>query len=64
MFLEGVPGEPEPLRNLADQLILFKPWGADYARHITASPPGFKMQSTTLVHMARIPNWVANHIHD
>ena len=25
--------------NLADQLTLLKPWGADYARHTTASPP-------------------------
>ena len=33
-------------RNLADQLTLFKPWGGDYARHTTTSPPGFKMLST------------------
>ena len=24
---------------MADQLTLFKPWGADYARQTTASPP-------------------------
>ena len=34
--LEGGPGGPEPPRNLADQLTLFKPWGADYARNTTA----------------------------
>ena len=28
-----------PPRNLADELTLFKPWGADYARYTTASPP-------------------------
>jgi hypothetical protein len=33
--LEGGPGGPEPPRNLADQLTLFKPWGADYARNTT-----------------------------
>ena len=32
-------GGPAPPQNLADQLTLFKPWGADYARHTTASPP-------------------------
>ena len=35
-------------RNLADQLTLFKRGGADYAQHITASPPGFKKLSTPL----------------
>ena len=25
-------------QNLADQLTLFKPWGADYANHTTTSP--------------------------
>ena len=39
--------DSEPL-DLADQLTLFKPWGADYVRHTTASPPGFKMLSTPL----------------
>ena len=34
----GGGGGAEPPRNLADQLTLFKPWGADYARHTTASP--------------------------
>ena len=29
--------DSEPL-DLADQLTLFKPWGADYARHTTDSP--------------------------
>ena len=35
---EGAGG-PEPPRNLADQLTVFKPCGADYARYTTASPP-------------------------
>ena len=34
---------------MVDQLTLFKPWGAYYARHTTASPPGFKMLSTPLL---------------
>ena len=38
----------EPPRNMADQLTLFKPRGADYAPHTTASPPGFKKLSTPL----------------
>ena len=33
---------PEPSRNLADQLILFKQGGSDYARHSTASPQDSK----------------------
>ena len=33
---------------LSDQRTLFKPGGADYAQHITASPPGFKKLSTPL----------------
>ena len=35
----GWAGGPEPSRNLADQLTLFKTRGADYSRHTTASPP-------------------------
>ena len=35
-------------RKLADQLTLLKPWGANYARHTTASPPGCKMLYTPL----------------
>ena len=35
--------------NLADQLTLFKPWGADYVHHNTASPPRFKMLYTPLI---------------
>ena len=35
----GAGGGPEPSRNLADQLTLFKTRGADYSRHTTASPP-------------------------
>ena len=31
-------GGQEPPRNLADQLTLFKPGGADYTPHTTASP--------------------------
>ena len=42
-------GGGQSLRNLADQLTLFKPEGADYARHTTASPPGFKILSTPLL---------------
>ena len=32
-------------REGADQLTLLEPWGEDYARHTTASSPGFKMLS-------------------
>ena len=39
---------PEPPRTLADYLTLFKLWGANYARHTTPSPPGWKMLSTPL----------------
>ena len=38
----------DPPRNLADQYTLFKPVGADYAPHTTASPPGLKKLSTSL----------------
>ena len=38
----GGPGAP------ADQLTLFKPWGADYALHTFASPLGSKMLCTPL----------------
>ena len=42
-------GGREPPQNLADQLTLFKPGGADYAPHTTADPPsGFKKLSTPL----------------
>ena len=44
----GGGGVARAARNLADQLTLLKPWGADYARHTTASPPGCKMLSTPL----------------
>ena len=40
--------------NLAEQLTLFKPRGADYAPHTTASPPGFKKLSTPLVTLRNI----------
>ena len=37
---EGAGGQfPAPF--LADQLTLFQPGGADYAHHITTSPPDF-----------------------
>ena len=45
---KGGGGVARAARNLADQLTLLKPWGADYARHTTASPPGCKMLSTPL----------------
>ena len=35
----GGRGDKSPLRNLADQLTLFKPGWADFAPHSTASPP-------------------------
>ena len=47
--IRGLEGGPEPLRNLADQLTLFKPGGQIYAPHTTASPPGFKKLSTPLI---------------
>ena len=46
----GGQGGPEPPRNLEARLpkpIQNMGW-ADYARHITASPPGFKILSTPL----------------
>ena len=39
---------PAP-RNLTDHLTLFKPEGADYAPHTTASHIGFKIISTPLI---------------
>ena len=44
----GAGGATAPPRNLADQLTLFEPGGADFATHTTASPPGFKKLSTPL----------------
>ena len=44
----GVLGGISPLRNLADQLTLFKLW-ADYAQHIITCPLGFKKLSTALL---------------
>ena len=41
----------EPPWNLAAQLTLFKPGGADFAPHTTASPPGIKKLSTPLYFM-------------
>jgi hypothetical protein len=41
-YLAGVLGVPEHPRNLADQLTLFKPRGADHAPHITARHPRFQ----------------------
>ena len=43
----GAGGGHPPL-NLADQLTLFKPGGADYTPHTTTSPSGFKKLSTPL----------------
>ena len=45
--------------NLADQLTLFKPRGADYVRHTTASPPGFKIISTPLTSVT-CHSWLQN----
>ena len=50
MLLEGV-GQGDrapPLRNLEDQLTLFKPWGVDYAHHTTIQNPIYSLQSTPL----------------
>ena len=46
VYIEGGQGGQSTSGNW--QLTLFKPWGVDYARHSTASPPGFKMLSTPL----------------
>ena len=46
VYIEGGQGGQSTSGNW--QLTLFKPWGADYARHSTASPPRFKMLSTPL----------------
>ena len=35
-------GQSPPPRNMADQLTLFKPRGADYAPHTTARHPRFQ----------------------
>ena len=45
-YLGGKGTQVSP--EFADQLTLFKPGRADYAQHITASPPGFKKISTPL----------------
>ena len=37
-----------PTRNLGVQLTLLQPGGADYAHHITASPPGFENPAAAL----------------
>ena len=44
----GEQGGRTPSQILADQLTLFQPWGADYAHHITASPPGFQNPAAAL----------------
>ena len=44
----GAEGARAP-RNLVDQQTLFKPEGPDYTSHTTASPPGFKKLSTSLL---------------
>ena len=36
-----VGGGHVPLQNWGYQLTLFRPRGADYARHITTAPPSF-----------------------
>jgi len=36
---------------LGVQLTLLQPGGADYAHHITASPPGFENPAAALVYM-------------
>ena len=37
-------------QNWADELTLFKPRGADFARHTTTNPPpGFKILPTPLI---------------
>ena len=48
---------PPPLRNLADQLTLFKPRWADFAPQTTASHPGFKKlyYNSKLKHRFSIP---------
>ena len=51
VWLEG--GGALAPRNLADQLTLFKPGGADYTPHTTASPSGFKKLSTPLMYFFR-----------
>ena len=58
---------PQPPLNLADQLILFIPRGADYTPHTTASTPPPRvtksyLQSTPLnerVFLQRTDNWLS-----
>ena len=38
----GVPGVSWHPQNLADQLTLSQPWGADYAHQIILAPPDFQ----------------------
>ena len=45
-------GWAEPPRNLSDQLTLFKPWGTDYARNITASP-----HRSVVDYLAQVKRW-------
>ena len=46
--LVGGQGGLQPTRNLGAQLTLLQPGGADYAHHITASPPGFENPAASL----------------
>ena len=39
----GLPGPPVPAS------LLLQPGGADYAHHITASPPGFENPAASLI---------------
>ena len=42
-------GAEPPSPELGQSVNPIQTWGADYAPHITASPPGIKKLSTTLV---------------
>ena len=54
--LVGGQGELYPTRNFGVQLTLLQPGGgADYAHHITASPPGFENPAASLFLHKKVP---------
>ena len=59
MPLVGGQGGFYPTRNLGVQLTLLQPGGADYAHHITASPPGFENPVASLQNITAFETYVA-----
>ena len=46
--INGKAGKAAALPKFSDTLTLSQPRGADYAHHITASPPGFEIPAVSL----------------